>query len=421
MENELKTWHFGMDNDKLVKLVLSGKKTATTYLYDENDPLDDEESVLVFDNEKKACVTKMKKVIITEFKNINDDLTILEGEGSFYEWKKAHISFFKSINPDFNENTKVVFEIFEVTRNLINERQEIAEKIALANNNIFGKIKSIQEINAGFNNSIFSINDKYIIKICGDKNKENLFDIEANFYNSNKDNESIPTLYLYDKTKNVVPYVYEIIEKVNGKSAYYHWYKMNELQKEELIRKLMKSLKRIHKKKYLPTCNWSDLIKKKVLDKFNEAIDMFNDEERNIILESLKKYDEFLSDNRFSLIHNDLHFDNVLIDENQNIKLIDFNDSIIAPFDFDLRMLYMSVHLPWKWANIEMDPLQKPKDYKCLFDYVKKNYPEVNSINHLEKRMLIYWVLNEFKLLPKYREEDSKDRILMICKKILNQ
>ena len=165
MENELKTWHFGMDNDKLVKLVLSGKKTATTYLYDENDPLDDEESVLVFDNEKKACVTKMKKVIITEFKNINEQLSNLEGEGSFYEWKKAHISFFKSINPDFNENTKVVFEIFEVTRNLINERQEIAEKIALANNNIFGKIKSIQEINAGFNNSIFSINDKYIIKI----------------------------------------------------------------------------------------------------------------------------------------------------------------------------------------------------------------------------------------------------------------
>ena len=421
MENELKTWHFGMDNDKLVKLVLSGKKTATTYLYDENDPLDDEESVLVFDNEKKACVTKMRKVIITEFKNINEQLSNLEGEGSFHEWKKAHISFFKSINPDFNENTKVVFEIFEVTRNLINERQEIAEKIALANNNIFGKIKSIKEINAGFNNSIFSINNKYIIKICGDKNKENLFDIEANFYNSNKGNESIPTLYLYDKTKNVVPYVYEIIEKVNGKSIYYYWYKMNELQKEELIRKLMKSLKSIHKKKYLPTCNWSDLIKKKVLDKFNEAIDMFNDEERNIIFKSLKKYDEILSDNRFSLIHNDLHFDNVLIDENQNIKLIDFNDSIIAPFDFDLRILFMSVHLPWKWANIEMDPLQKPKDYRYLFDYVKKYYPEVNSINHLEERMLIYWVLNEFKLLPKYREEDSKDRILMICKKILNQ
>lgn len=37
MNNELKTWNFGIDNDKLVNLVLSVKKTATTSLYDETD------------------------------------------------------------------------------------------------------------------------------------------------------------------------------------------------------------------------------------------------------------------------------------------------------------------------------------------------------------------------------------------------
>ena len=34
MEN-LETWQFGIDNDYLVGLVLSGKKTATTSIYDE--------------------------------------------------------------------------------------------------------------------------------------------------------------------------------------------------------------------------------------------------------------------------------------------------------------------------------------------------------------------------------------------------
>ena len=37
MNNKLKTWRFGIDNDKLVELVLSGKKTATTCIYDEKD------------------------------------------------------------------------------------------------------------------------------------------------------------------------------------------------------------------------------------------------------------------------------------------------------------------------------------------------------------------------------------------------
>lgn len=37
VNNKLKTWKFGIDNDKLVELVLLGKKTATTSLYDKND------------------------------------------------------------------------------------------------------------------------------------------------------------------------------------------------------------------------------------------------------------------------------------------------------------------------------------------------------------------------------------------------
>lgn len=115
MNSKLKTWHFGTDNDKLVDLVLSGKKTATTSLYDKEDiPLIEEKSILIFDNGERACITKTKKVIITEFKNISEELSILEGEGTYEEWKKTHIKYFKTIDPNFDADTKVIFEIFEV-------------------------------------------------------------------------------------------------------------------------------------------------------------------------------------------------------------------------------------------------------------------------------------------------------------------
>ena len=420
MNNQLKTWHFGIDNDKLVELVLSGKKTATTSLYDENDiPAVNEESILIFDNEKKACVTKTKKVIITEFNNISEELSNLEGEGTYEEWKKNHIEYFKTINPDFYDDTKVIFEIFEVKENLIEQRLELARTIAQANGDIFGNIESIEEINAGFNNSIFDINGKYIIKVCGDTDKEKLFDIEANFYNSNQDDKNIPSLYRYDNSKNVVPYVYEIIEKVNGQSVYYHWYKMNEQEREEFVKELVVVLKRVHSKEY-QSYDWSSSIKERVLSNFNQTIDMFNEDERSIILESLEKYDEILSDNKFCLIHNDLHFDNILLDDTNNIKLIDFNDSQVAPFDFDLRLLYMSVSLPWKWENSEMDSLQMPEDYQNLFEYIKKYYTELNDVKYLEERMTIYWVLNDFELLPRFRSSEGKERILINCQKILD-
>ena len=418
MNNNLKTWRFAYDNDNQIKRVLLGWQTATTYLYNEKNTPNNYEEVLVFDNEKKACITKTLKIIITEFKNIDENLSKLEVEENFETWKKSHIKHFKTINPNFNENTKVVFKIFEVKENLTEKRLELANKIAKANQDIFGNISKIEEVNAGFNNSIFDVNDTFIIKVCDNIEKEKLFDTEANFYNSNKDNNNIPTLYKFDKSKSVIPYVYEIIEKVNGKTVYYHWYKMNEQEREKLIQKIVKILQKIHLKNY-PEYNWSENIKNKILDSFNQTTDMFSEEEKDIILKSLDKYDEILSDNKFSLIHNDLHFDNILIDNNKNIKLIDFNDSIIAPFDYDLRLLYMSVETPWKWANIEMDPYQKPEDYKHLFEYIKKYYKELNNIKYLDERMLVYRILDDFKLLPRFRETEAKDRILLNSKKLL--
>ena len=419
MNNNLKTWRFAYDNDNQIKRVLLGWQTATTYLYNEKNTPNNYEEVLVFDNEKKACITKTLKIIITEFKNIDENLSKLEKD-DFVNWQQTHINYFKSVNPNFDENTKVVFKIFEVKENLTEKRLELARKITEANQDIFGNISKIEEVNAGFNNSIFDVNDTFIIKVCDNIEKEKLFDTEANFYNSNKDNNNIPTLYKFDKSKSVIPYVYEIIEKVNGKTVYYHWYKMNEQEREKLIQKIVKILQKIHLKNY-PEYNWSENIKNKILDSFNQTTDMFREEEKDIILKSLDKYDEILSDNKFSLIHNDLHFDNILIDNNKNIKLIDFNDSIIAPFDYDLRLLYMSVETPWKWANIKMDPYQKPEDYKHLFEYIKKYYKELNNIKYLDERMLVYRILDDFKLLPRFRETEAKDRILLNSKKLLKK
>ena len=112
----MKKWSFGINNDYLVELVLFGKKKATTSLYDSADfSCVGEESFLIFSDGEIACITKTSRVVVTEFKNITWDLAKLEGENnSLDEWKEEHIKFFKFIDSDFNENTKAVFEVFEV-------------------------------------------------------------------------------------------------------------------------------------------------------------------------------------------------------------------------------------------------------------------------------------------------------------------
>ncbi len=44
--------------------------------------------------------------------------------------------------------------------------QEIINKIVQVNSNIFGTNPIIEKINVGFTNTIYKINDSFIVKIC---------------------------------------------------------------------------------------------------------------------------------------------------------------------------------------------------------------------------------------------------------------
>lgn len=117
---DLEKWKFGIKNNELISLVLANKKTATTSLYESNMklPVIGEKSVICYDNGTKACVVKTVDFVIMKFKEMNEQYAKLEGEGnlSLEYWKKTHYDFFKSINHSFNDESKIVFEIFELIK-----------------------------------------------------------------------------------------------------------------------------------------------------------------------------------------------------------------------------------------------------------------------------------------------------------------
>ena len=412
-------WSFAINNDNLIKLVLDGKKKATSSLFSGKEPVIGEESIIHFDNEKDACIIKIVDYKIIKFNEMTEEFALLEGEGdlSLEYWKKIHYDFFKSIKPDFNEEDQIVIEIFEVVKNLVEERLELGKQIANKNLDLFGSVDLIEEINAGYNNTIFNVNDKYVIKVCTKQELENKFEVEHEFYLSNEDNIYIPKLYKYDDSKSDCDYVYEIIEMLEGKTLYYYWYKMNENEREDIIKKVIDIVKQIHlvnAKEY----DWAAKIETDVRELIEKCKELFSSEDYEIIIKSLDNYKEILSDNRFAFIHNDLHFDN-LIYNNGELKIIDFNDAINAPIDFEFRQLYCCQEKPWKWANTEMDPLQKKEDYKYIWDYIRKYYKELDEIKDLEKRMMIYIIWDNARHLPKYKLQEQIDEIVSNSKKLI--
>lgn len=121
-KKEISKWKFGSDNEKLISLVLSGDKRATTSLYSEyiedKEPLPkiSERSIILHDDNTYACLIEVENVIITEFKNITEELAFIEGEGdkSLEYYRNEHYKIFKKIDSNFNDESKVVFEMFKV-------------------------------------------------------------------------------------------------------------------------------------------------------------------------------------------------------------------------------------------------------------------------------------------------------------------
>ena len=268
--------------------------------------------------------------------------------------------------------------------------EDIIKQILLHNKNLLGDKPQVNKINIGFTNTLYSINDKYIVKICTNINNEKNFQKEVNFYNSNKENNLIPKLFFSDTNKRTIPYMYEILEKIDGVSLYDVWHKLDESEREDIIRQLCDAMKKFHRNKG-KNYDWVKKTSELFIDLYKKAkeANLFTAEEYNLLDEAYTKFPKFLESKEFVLVHNDLHFDNIFY-KNGKIKLIDFERSIYAPKDFELDILYRMIRKPWKFANEENEKYTKLNDYENIMNYIKKYYSELINIDNLYIRLAIY-------------------------------
>ena len=291
--------------------------------------------------------------------------------------------------------------------------QEIIDKIIQQNSALFGIDSNIEKINVGFTNTIYNINDTFIVKICTNQNNEEKFKKEIDFYNTNKENKLIPKLYYSSIDKKEIPYFYEILEKVKGVSLYNVWHTFSEEQREEIIKQLCTAMKQIHSN-ISNGYDWTKKIKDQFILLYEEAkeLNLFSEEEQRILDSAYSKFDKYLESDNFVLIHNDLHFDNIFFNDGE-IKLIDFERSMYAPRDFELDILYRMIRKPWKFASAETEQYIDIKHYSNIMSYLQKYYPELVNIPNLYQRLAIYDMVYFLKQLVEHPEyEDLKNDVI---------
>lgn len=297
--------------------------------------------------------------------------------------------------------------------------EKIIDLIVKINESLFGTNPIIEKINVGFTNTLYRINDSYIVKVCTDINNEEDLKKEIDFYNSNKENTLIPKLYYSDTMKEDVPYFYEILEKVNGVSLYNVWHTYSEEQREDIIRQLCDAMKQMHSIKG-DRYNWTEYMKKEFNPLYEKAkeLNIFSDEEQKLLEQAYYDFDKYLESDEFVLVHNDLHFDNVFVD-NGKIKIIDFERSMYAPRDFELDIFYRMIRKPWKFASEESEEYTEAGQYSNVMSYVNKYYPEIVNTPNLYERLGIYDIVYFLAQLVKHPELDELKNDVLSAAKIV--
>ena len=268
--------------------------------------------------------------------------------------------------------------------------EKVIENIIEHNKELFGENAKYEKINVGFTNTIYIVNNMFIVKICTNTDNEKNFEKEIKFYKANISNDLIPKLYYSNVEKDIVPYYYEIIEKVEGVSLYNVWHTFDENQREDVIRQLCDAMKQFHSN-IGESYDWTKKTSELFINLYKQAIELklFDNEEQELIDKAYSKFGIYLESKEFVLIHNDLHFDNIFYNDGK-IKLIDFERSMYAPRDFELDILYRMIRKPWKFASEETEEYIKLEDYENIMMYIEKYYPELIHIDNLYKRLAIY-------------------------------
>ena len=298
--------------------------------------------------------------------------------------------------------------------------KKIINMILKQNTTLFGINPKVEKINVGFTNTIYNINNSFIVKIYTNSNNENGFQKEIDFYKANGENSLIPKLYYSSTDKKCIPYFYEIIEKVDGVSLYNVWHTFNEEQREEIIKQLCIAMKRIHSNTG-ESYDWIKKIKDQFVSLYEKAkeLNIFSEEEQKLLDYAYAKFEKYLESSDFVLIHNDLHFDNIFFNDGK-IKLIDFERSMYAPRDFELDILYRMIRKPWKFASEETEQYTDSCHYSNIMLYIEKYYPELFNIPNLYKRLAIYDIVYFLKHLIQHPDiEELKNDVLFATKKVL--
>lgn len=283
-------------------------------------------------------------------------------------------------------------------------KQETIQQIFLNHN--LGKINKIEKIAIGFTNKIYSIDDKYILKVYD--NQKN-FQREICFYDFFKDQLAVPKIIVHQEN-------YLIYHKIKGDNLYSKWHLMNTKQRKSIVKQLCNSLKIINQAPHQGAeINWQEHI----LEKINTSLNKIK-QKKTISLDFIQAIEKFVFENKhvlieqkLALVYWDAHFDNILVQDNKIVGVLDFERTQQSSIDFGLDIIKRMQEYPKKYMSEESEKFCQAKDYANLLEWFKEFYPELFNFKNLNRRLDLYAIEHDLNTLLDWPDSDEVKQMIV--------
>lgn len=276
-------------------------------------------------------------------------------------------------------------------------------------------VLNIKKITYGYTNDIYSINEKYILKICTNERNFDNFRRASKFCKKYFGRISCPKI-LYSNLNSDTGSMWQIEEKVMGENLFFRWGKLDDIERAEIIYKICKELKKINTipvldvfEKNFESIDWKNKFKKDILKKITslEEKGLKYDVLYNKIITYMYNNLSALNETDYRICHTDMHFDNIMIDDNNDITILDYDRLRISSLDYELSIFNIMSKTPELIANEDVKNKINKKDYMNILEKVQQNYKETSNFSQLDKRLNIYAIKHYLGLLNVIKEKDK--------------
>lgn len=276
-----------------------------------------------------------------------------------------------------------------------------------------GEVTLREKIEVGFSNDVYSVDDKFILKI-GTSEWEESENIRRDIYFCKLFSGKIPTpKVLHDWIcNNGRPYM--IYERIEWENLYNKWHLLSDSQKRKIVSQICDILKVINETSYgeyikefcvIEKSSWSEQICSNIDESLGKILwkGILSQSKIYEVQNYVQQNKAALQEERIRLVYWDIHFDNLLIYDGEIVWILDFERMYIASIDYVLDLVNRMVEQPKKYASEEAEAYIIKEDYEKLLKYYQEFYPQLFDFPQLKMRLNLYSIertLNDIYYFP---------------------